>query len=157
MNPRALIRNVLLAFAAVSSAYVIAGEIAGRRGGSRPMDTAAIGPATRLVVYFFSEGKECATCEQIPACAREALDTYFAAELKSGAIVWAAIDVDDPRNRHYLDVYNIYTKSIVLSRVANGKEVRWKVLDKVWDLIYDRPAFVEYVRAEVRAELDAPP
>ena len=157
MNAKKLIRNILLVFAVGSLAYMIVKEVSDRRAASSTATASAAGitSATKLVVYYFSEGKECTTCEQIPLYARAALETHFANELKSGAIVWCAIDVDEARNQHYIDEYGIYTKSIVLSRIADGKQTRWENLDRVWDLVYDEPAFIEYVRKEVRADLDA--
>ncbi len=157
MNAKKVIRNLLLVFVAGSLAYMAFDELIARRAptGSTQDSSAAITPATQLVVYYFSEGKECTTCEQIPLLARTALEAHFAKELESGAIVWSAIDVDDARNAHYIDEYGIYTKSIVLSRIEDGKQIRWKNLDRVWDLVYDKPAFIEYVQQEVRADLDA--
>jgi len=49
--------------------------------------------------------------------------------------------------------YELYTKSVVLSETKNGKEVRWKNLDKVWTLLGDEAAFKKYVRDEVSAYL----
>ncbi|NUM52359.1 MAG: hypothetical protein HUU46_01825 [Candidatus Hydrogenedentes bacterium] len=158
MNARKAIRNSLLVFAVGSLAYFIVTEVGSHRAATTTAKASAaeITQTTDLVVYYFSEGKECITCEQIPLYARAALDGHFANEMKSGAIVWCAIDVDEPRNRHYIDEYGIYTKCIVLSRIAGGKQTRWKNLDKVWDLVYDKTAFIDYVRNEIRAELDAP-
>lgn len=158
MNAKKLTRNLLLLFALGSLAYMIAKEFADRRAASNTASASAadITPATKLVVYYFSEGKECVTCEQIPLYARAVLEGNFADELESGAIVWCAIDVDEPRNRHYIDEYGIYAKTIVLSRIENGEQTRWKNLAKVWEVIYDRQAFIDYVRDEIRAELDAP-
>ena len=158
MNAQKLIRNVLLVFALGSVAYLVVSELADHRRATHATGASAadITPGTKLVVYFFSEGKECTTCEQIPLYTRAALDEYFAGELKSGTIVYCAIDVDEARNLHYIDRYGIYTKSIVLSRIANGSEVRWKDLNRIWDLVYDKSAFVAYVRDQVRTELDAP-
>ena len=157
MNAKKHFRNVLLVFAVGSLAYMVVKEVSDRRAASHTATASAakVTTATQLVVYYFSEGKECTTCEQIPLLARTALETQFPDELKSGAIVWCAIDVDEARNAHYIDEYGIYTKSIVLSRIENGKQTRWKNLDRVWDLVYDKPAFIEYVQQEVRADLDA--
>lgn len=157
MNMKNYIRNFLLVFAVGSVAYLAVMEIAQRRANVRTATTpssAEVGPSTKLVVYYFSEGKECATCERIPLLARAALDEYFADAMKSGEIVWCPIDVDEARNAHYIDEYGIYTKSIVLARIENGKQTRWRSLDRVWDLVYDKDAFVEYVRDEVRADLE---
>jgi hypothetical protein len=53
--------------------------------------------------------------------------------------------------------YQLYTKSVVLSDLAAGKELRWKNLPKVWELLNDEAGFVEYVQTETHAYLDAMP
>ncbi len=156
MNSKKLIRNLLLLFVAGSLAYMAVREASDRRaktGDAPPAES--YGPAVKLVVYYFSEGKECTTCERIPAFTREVLDANFAAELTSGAIEWRAIDVDEARNSHFISQYGVYTKSVVLVRVENGKQARWKNLEGVWDLVYDKDAFVAYIRTEIRTNLDA--
>ena len=157
MNIKKTIRNLLLLFAIGSLAYMAIKEVSARRVSSGPEFAAAaqITPATKLVVYFFSEGKECTTCEQIPLYTRAALECNFADELKSGAVVWCAIDVDEPRNAHYIDEYQIFAKTIVLARIADGKQTRFKNLVKIWDYVNDKSAFVDFITKEIRTELDA--
>ncbi|MBK6403606.1 MAG: hypothetical protein IPF66_00370 [Holophagales bacterium] len=50
--------------------------------------------------------------------------------------------------------YRLYTKSVVVSEVKDGKEVRWKNLDQVWQLLGSPDAFQEYVEREVRSYLE---
>lgn len=156
-----LVRNLLLTLVAGSLLFLAGREVLDRRAAGKAPSTmeasAPLSPATRLVVYYFSQGKECSTCEQIPAFAREALDTYFAAELAAGVVVWRAIDVDEYRNEHYIDEYSLYTKAIVLSRMADGKQVGWDNLAQVWELVYDKPAFIDYLRKEIRKALETTP
>jgi len=155
------IRNALLALAVGSLLYVAAREVADRQSapgdGSPVKSEAPVGPGAKLVVYYFSQGKECTTCEQIPAYTREVLEKDFAPQLASGEMVWRMIDVDQPRNEHYVDEYSIYTKSIVLAHFENGKQTRWENLASIWELVYDKAAFVDYVQKEVRKALEATP
>ena len=44
-------------------------------------------------------------------------------------------------------------KSVIVSEVTNGKELRWKNLDQVWHLLDDAPGFQAYVEKEVRSFL----
>ncbi|MCC6794888.1 MAG: hypothetical protein IT366_07195 [Candidatus Hydrogenedentes bacterium] len=157
MNAKKIIRNLLLLFAIGSLAYMAIKEVNARRAIADPKfaSAAQLTSATKLVVYFFSEGKECTTCEQIPLYTRAALEANFANELKSGEIVWCAIDVDEPRNSHYIDEYQIFAKTIVLSRVADRKQTRFKNLVRIWDYVSDKKAFVDFITKEIRAELDA--
>lgn len=156
MNAKKIVRNLLLLFAVGSLVYMAVKEAGARRASPGPdfATAAQITPATKLVVYFFSEGKECATCEQIPLYTRAALEGNFANELKSGEIVWSPIDVDEPRNAHYIDEYQIFAKAIVLSRITDGRQSRFKNLVRIWDYVNDKSAFIDFVTKEIRTELD---
>ncbi len=162
MNARKHIRNLLLVFAVGSLLYFFGNDMVDRRTGnsgklapdSLPGE---IGESAKLIVYYFAEGKDCSTCLSIPLYTKAALETYFADELASGAIVWRIVNVEEARNAHFITEYSLYTKSVVLVRVNNGKSVRWKNLDNVWDLVYDKTGFVEYIRNEIREDLDSPP
>ena len=61
---------------------------------------------------------------------------------------------DEPANAHHVKDYGLFTKSVVVSEVQAGREVRWKNLDEVWPLLRDPEAFQDYVEREVRAYLE---
>jgi hypothetical protein len=154
MNPKTLLRNALLLLAAGGVVFVLGQEWAGRRGAPAVFEDTPIPETARVVVYFFSTGKECTTCEQIPQYTKATLERNFAPALASGALVYRAIDVDLPQHEHYLNEYKIYTKSVVVELRDRGKLVRWENLEKVWDLVYDEAGFEAYVRDAVRAMLE---
>lgn len=159
LAPKILARNLLLLFAMGSLVYASYREFAAQRRVPAQVtsaDSAApFPPEARLVVYYFSEGKECTTCEHIPEYTRAALEGHFKVELDAGAVVFRSVDVDEPANEHYIHDYGIYTKSVVIAKLDKGKQVRWKNLPEVWDRVYDKAGFVEYLCAEIRAMLDA--
>lgn len=159
MTPKTVIRSALLALVVCGVLYVVGRDILARRDATstRTNATAQTPAATKLIVYYFSQGKECVTCDQIEAYAREAVKTQFPKELASGEILWRKVDVDEPRNEHYISEYELYTKSVVLVRMEKGKQIRWKNLEDVWDLVSDQPAFTEYVRSQARQCLDEAP
>lgn len=110
-----------------------------------------------VVVYFFDGGKDCSTCDKLEAYAREAVETHFGEELASGALQWRRLDMDEPVNEHFVTDYGLYAKSVVLVGFEGGEERRWKNLEDIWELVYDRPAYLEYIRAETRGFMDAAP
>ena len=65
--------------------------------------------------------------------------------------------ISTPRDQHYLKDYGLYTKSLILSRVRDGREVQWKNLDKIWELVHDKDKYIEYVQDETRAFIDRNP
>ncbi len=151
MNYQRPLKILLLVLALASIAYVLVGD-QWPRAATESTD-APLSPNARLVVYYFDQGKDCATCEQIPAYTEVVLERHFAKELQEGVIVWRSVDADQPGNEHYLTKYSLYTKSIVLVSLQNGEPRHWKNLDQVWDLIYDRPAFEKYLKESIDAAL----
>ena len=107
----------------------------------------------RVIAYYFHITARCLTCRTIEAYAREAVERGFAGELKTGAIEWRPVNVQLPENRHFIQDYRLYTRSVVLVKVKDGREMEWRNLDKVWDLVWNKDAFVKYVQANVRAYL----
>ena len=107
-------------------------------------------PARYLVVTYFHTTFRCYTCHKIEEYANDAISSNFGNELKSGKLVWRIINVDEPENKHYIQDYRLYTKSLIVSEMRDGKEVRWKNLPKVWTLIRDKAKFDEYVKTDIK-------
>jgi hypothetical protein len=92
---------------------------------------------------------------KIESFSREAVETGFRKEVEDGSVVWRLVNLDEPANRHYIDDYQLYAKSVIVSDVRGGKEARWKNLVKVWQLTNDKGAFIKYIQDEVRGYLEA--
>ncbi|MDO9264459.1 MAG: nitrophenyl compound nitroreductase subunit ArsF family protein, partial [Desulfosalsimonadaceae bacterium] len=75
---------------------------------------------------------------------------HFENELKTGKLVFRVINVDESANEHYNTDYQLYTKSLIVSDVKDGKEVRWKNLEKIWEFVRDEEQFDKYVHAEIK-------
>jgi hypothetical protein len=78
----------------------------------------------------------------------EAVMAYFSNELKSGKIEFKVVNVDMPENEHFMKDYGLYTKSVVISEIKSGKEIRWKNLDKIWTKVRDKNEFMNYIKQE---------
>jgi hypothetical protein len=107
----------------------------------------------KLIVYYFHTTTRCPSCLKIEQFTDYALKEGFGAELATGRIEWRVVNTDDASNAHYIEDYKLYTKSVVLSRVEKGRELRWKNLDQVWKLLGDSRKFQEYVVSEVKGFL----
>jgi len=116
-----------------------------------PKAAAAAAPTTSAgtLVYYFHGSTRCATCKTIEAYAHETVATAFAPELKAGSLEWKTLDVDDPANQHFVRDFRLYTRSVVVVDAKDPK--RFKVLDRVWQLVGDKAAFQRYVEQEIRA------
>jgi hypothetical protein len=114
-------------------------------------------PSTRRVVAtYFHNTARCVTCRSIERMAKETIDSVFAAEVLSGALVWRAINMEEKENEHYAIDYSLISPSLVLAEMDGEREVRFKVLDQVWGLVHKKAEFAPYVETEVRAFLEEP-
>jgi hypothetical protein len=107
----------------------------------------------RVIAYYFHATVRCQTCRAIEAYSREVIEQTFAEDLKKGTIEWRPINIQAPENRHFIQDFRLYTRSLILVKVRNGKHVEWKNLDKVWDLVRDKGEFLKYVQSNVSAFL----
>jgi hypothetical protein len=107
----------------------------------------------KVIVYYFHGNYRCSSCMTIERYTRESVEATFAKELKSGQIEFRSINVDLPANSHYVQDYKLFTKSVIVSDVVQGKEQRWKNLQKVWELIQNEADFKAYVKSETAAYL----
>jgi len=108
-----------------------------------------------VVAYYFYTTQRCGNCIKIETFTKEAVETGFSDEMQNGKLVWRMINTDEAENAHYLADYKLITKSVILSDVHGGKEIRWKNLDKIWMLLRDKEEFQKYVRAEVAGFMKA--
>ena len=111
--------------------------------------------AATIVYYFFTK-KRCASCLKIEEYTREALETIFKKELESGQMVWRPVNMEEPEHTHYMDDFELFTKSVVLVRQQGDRVVAWKNLPKIWELLNDKTAFIDYIEKEVRRFPGAP-
>jgi hypothetical protein len=110
--------------------------------------------AVKLIVYYFHGTFRCASCSKIEELTNEVLLETFGADLKNGVVEWKPTNVETPANQHFVQDYKLYTKSVIVSEVAQGKEQRWKNLARVWELVHNEKAFKEYIRKEIAAYLE---
>jgi len=144
MRPSALL--LVLAVGGVAIAAPSAAVPEGQKAGAPAAVPAAV---VKAVVYYFHATTRCTTCRTIEAYARETVASAFVRDLETGSLEWKAVNVDEPANRHFIRDFQLYTRSVVVVDAKNPK--RYKVLDQVWQLVRDKPAFQRYIEQEVRA------
>jgi len=110
---------------------------------------------TTINVYYFHGTRRCKTCLAIESKARAVIEKAFADEMKAEVITWQAIDTDLKENKHFEKEFDLMFSSVIVTKVKNGKQVEWKNLQKVWELVWDSEAYEEYVQKEVRAYLES--
>jgi len=106
-----------------------------------------------VMVYYFHGDIRCASCHRIETYTKEAVDEQFGKELSSGKLVFQVVNIEKSPNQHFVKDYQLYTRSVVLSLVKDGKEVEYKNLTDVWNHLRDKPRFFSYIKDEVNKYL----
>lgn len=103
----------------------------------------------KLVVYYFHGNKRCINCIKIEKYLVETIRENFSSQVNSKQIDLEILNFETKENSHFVDHYELYTKSIVLSKRQNNKEQEWKVLDKIWLYLTDEKAAKNYIKIEI--------
>ncbi|UCH83535.1 MAG: hypothetical protein JSW50_13930 [Candidatus Latescibacterota bacterium] len=153
MNAKTVVTFILLAFVAVSVVYLVIDETRspGNSNGTGPQSTGTESTNTqsaesKVVVYYFHGNKRCNTCRTIEAYTAEAVNSGFSKDIEMGRVEWRPVNIDEPENQHFVDDYELTTRTVVLVDVVEGREVRWTKLERVWDLTGDKNAFTAYIK-----------
>lgn len=90
-----------------------------------------------LKVFYFHGNARCLSCKKIEAYTRETITSGY-----------------KPENNQYVEQYQITTKQVIVAEFENGKEKRWKNLDRVWELFGDKESFQSYQELEIAGWLN---
>jgi hypothetical protein len=111
-------------------------------------------PDETVTAYYFHGTRRCPTCNRLEQYAREAIEKHFAGDLADGRLRFQSVNIDRRENAHFVEDYQLYTRAVVLSQVKEGKEVRSKNLNKIWQLVRNKSQFDDYMRDEISAFLE---
>ena len=103
----------------------------------------------KVIAYYFHGSFRCSTCRNLEQYAKEAIENNFKKELAEGSLIFKAADIEEKGNEHFVKDYQLYTKSLVLSLVEDGKEIKYKNLDKIWEYVRDKEKYMDYVKSQV--------
>jgi len=156
-----LVRLLLLLFVAGSVGYLFAKDYVWNGANTQARVVAPSAavvdttPATpdRVVAYYFHGNARCASCRKIEEYSRAAIEEGFPDELKDGRLSFEVVNVEEPQHRHFIRDYALVTKSLVLVLKDGERQVRFKNLDLVWQLLGSRDEFKVYVQNEARGFL----
>ena len=116
---------------------------------ARAEDAAPAGKATKIIAYYLHGTFRCPTCMKLESYTREAIEESFKDELKDGSIEWRVVNTDEGDNGHFVKDFKLETKSVVLVAMKGDRQLRWKNLDKIWDLVHTKDEFKKYISKEV--------
>lgn len=109
---------------------------------------------TKVIAYYFYTNYRCQSCYTIEKYTKEAIEGNFDDELASGVLVFKPVNVEEKENEHFLGDYQLYTKSVVLSLIKDGKEIKFKNLKKIWELLRNKDEFYKYIEEETKGFLN---
>jgi len=112
-------------------------------------ESAVIHHNSKVIAYYFHGNFRCTTCRTIEQYSHDAIHAYFAKELGSEKLEFKPLNVEEPEHRHFVQDYQLFSRSLVLSLMRDGKEIEWKNLNDVWKLVGDKDKFFQYVKDEV--------
>jgi hypothetical protein len=151
---------LILAAILVASAAVVYGNLGVKAAAEssalpagKAAETASRTSPNKVIVYYFHVTGRCVTCRTIETYSKEAIERGFAAEIKGGTVEWRPVNVQLRENRHFIQNYKLFTRSVVLAKVKDGKQVEWRNLEKVWDLVGRKDEFLNYVQSNVKEYL----
>lgn len=105
----------------------------------------------KVIAYYFHGTRRCWTCKKIEELTEETIKFYFQAELEKGVLEFSSVNVDKQQNKHFIEDYKLYTKSVVIAKIVDGKQESWKNLERIWQLVHNEEAFIDYISEEVKA------
>jgi len=180
MKTRQILTIVLLLFVGVSLAFLIAKEVnrpvadTEQKADPAGQETAPekqiyqetktapeqlnqppviLAPEPEILLYYFYTNYRCVTCRKFEGYTDELLKGTFAQQLNDGRLKWLPVNVDEPKNSHFVKDYSLVTKSIVIVKQLDGKQTGWKNLDQIWQLVGDKQKFTNYVAGEINGFL----
>lgn len=139
-------RVVLYLFLLLAGGFLIASSLAGETVVSGEDSTLL---QKSVIVYYFHGNVRCPSCRKIEQYTKEAVEQYFNDELKSNKLIFKLINIEEKENKHFVKDYQLYTKSVVLSLVTDGKEVKYSNLTNIWNYLRNKQKFYDYIKDEV--------
>ena len=97
-----------------------------------PVIAAEVPAGGTITAYYFHGTFRCPTCKKLEQYSKEAIESNFKDALASGKLAFKVVNIENKGNEHFVNDYQLYTKSLVLSFTKEGEEIRSKNLDKIW-------------------------
>lgn len=108
---------------------------------------------SKVIAYYFHGTHRCPTCLNIERYSREAIEKHFSKELQDKRLEFKPLNIEEPGNRHYIQDYQLFTKSLVITLYKGDKQIKWKTLTDVWTHVSDKEKFYKYVKDEIETFL----
>ncbi len=113
------------------------------------------GTPEKLTVYYFHTNYRCKTCNKFESLTKEVVEQDFKESADDRNIEFKLVNIENDSNKHYIDQYQIVTKTLILSLEGKELELQWKNLEKIWTLVREGDGvFKNYIRQEIKVFLN---
>lgn len=155
MNARNLTRNLLLIVVGASIAWFVTREMRqakadGQTSHNPVVETPPMNSQPHVVMTYFTTNVRCTSCRKIESLARETAEVHHAAAVADGRLRFQVINTDEPGMEHHVSEYELVSKTVILSRRENGRELEWKNMGDVWTHLGDPATFHAYLDEQLQ-------
>jgi len=103
----------------------------------------------QVVVYQFHRRFRCPSCHKLEALITKTLNTHYSSDMESGGLVFRVVNLDDKSNKHFIKDYDLLYNTVVIVDKKGGKEIRFKDLERIWEIYEDEEKASKYLRGEI--------
>lgn len=106
-------------------------------------------------IYYFHGTHRCWSCTTAEDYTREALNTYFAQELKDGKITFTSINAQEPANfqeEGLVKKFDIAYNSLIINKIKD-KEIGYENVQEIWQNLQDKDQFMALIKKKVEDAL----
>lgn len=104
----------------------------------------------QIKIMYFHATTRCEGCILLESYISESINLLFPNELKSGEFTFTSLDFLDEQNANFEKLYKIESQTLIISKIEDGKEVKWVELDKIWDYSNNFKKFKKYISVEMK-------
>ncbi len=108
----------------------------------------------KIEVINFHSTRRCMTCNAIEANTKYTLETYFAAELKSGVITQQTVNVELEENEKMAEKFQVTGTSLYLNVIKGGEEKQIDLSNFAFTKGKDKEAFSKDLAKKISKLLD---
>lgn len=102
-----------------------------------------------VVAYYLHREIRCVSCLLVEEMAQWAIEARYAEQVAAGELVFQPVNIEAPGQEHFEQDFELEYLSLVLAEYDGDQLVRWRNLERIWDL-YETPAdFDAYLHAEI--------
>lgn len=112
------------------------------------------GQDDQVKVVYFHRANRCHSCTTIEQAARNAIETDFADQLRTGELAFQVLNVEDRANSATVERYGAHTSSLFINTVQDGRDHIEEVTD-AWLVVNDSEALASLIKSEIQEHLES--